>query len=53
MDGEAISLFEKLDGRAIFWTFLAGVAAGFVAVVVDIYVLNKVESAAGIAVTQY
>ena len=51
--GEAVSLLDKLDGSGILITFAVFVAVGFVAAYVDMYVISKVETMAGIAPTQY
>ena len=49
----AISLLDKLDGSGIVITFAVFVAVGFVAAYVDMYVISKVETMAGIAPATY
>jgi len=53
MTSEAVSLLDKLDGTGIFLTFLVFVAVGFTAAYVDMYVISKVETMAGVAPTSY
>ena len=53
LDGEAVSLLDKLDGPGILITFAVFVAVGFAAAYIDMYVISKVETAAGIAPTSY
>jgi hypothetical protein len=53
MENRAVSLLEGLNGKHIVGTFLLAVAGGFLAVIVDVYVLNKLETMVGIAPTVY
>jgi hypothetical protein len=53
MQSEAVSLLDKLDGGGILITFAVFVAVGFVAAYVDMYVISKVETMAGVAPTSY
>jgi hypothetical protein len=53
LGGEAVSLLDKLDGSGILVTFLVFVAVGFTAAYIDMYVISKVETMAGIAPTTY
>ena len=53
MDSEAVSLLDKLDGPGILMTLAVFIAVGFVAAYIDMYVVSKVETAAGIAPTSY
>ena len=53
LGGEAVSLLDKLDGSGILITFAVFVAVGFVSAYVDMYVISKVETMAGIAPTAY
>lgn len=53
MQSEAVSLLDKLDGSGILITFAVFVAVGFVAAYIDMYVVSKIETAAGIAPTTY
>lgn len=53
MNSEAISLLDKLDGSGIFITFAVFVAVGFAAAYIDMYVISKVETMAGIAPSTY
>lgn len=49
----AVALLDKLDGAGILVTFAVFVAVGFVAAYIDMYVVSKVETMAGIAPTTY
>lgn len=53
MESEAVSLLDKLDGTGILITFAVFVAAGFAAAYIDMYVISKLETMAGVAPTQY
>jgi hypothetical protein len=53
MQSEAVGWLDKLDGSGILVTFAVFVAVGFVAAYVDMYVISKVESMAGVAPTSY
>lgn len=53
MEGGAISLLDKLDGSGLLLTFAVFVAVGFAAAYIDMYVVSKVETMAGIAPTAY
>jgi uncharacterized membrane protein len=46
-------LLSKLSGEHFLMAFLIAAAAGFAAVYVDVYVLNKIESMVGISATTY
>ena len=52
-DSPAVGFLDKLDGAGILVTFGVFVAVGFVAAYVDMYVISKVESMAGVAPTSY
>ena len=52
-DSPAVGLLDKLDGGGILITFAVFVAVGFVAAYVDMYVISKIETAAGVAPTSY
>jgi len=47
------SLLESLSGEHFLWAFLIAAAAGFAAVYVDVYALNKIEAMVGITPTVY
>jgi hypothetical protein len=53
MHSEAVSLLDKLDGSGIFITFAVFIAVGFAAAYIDMYVISKIESMAGVAPTSY
>lgn len=53
MEGEALSLLEKLDGKGIIITFAVFVAVGFAAAYIDMYVISKLETMASISPTSY
>lgn len=53
MQSEAVSLLDKLDGSGILITFAVFVAVGFFAAYIDMYVISKVETMAGVAPTSY
>jgi len=53
MQSEAVSLLDKLDGSGIVLTFAVFVAVGFAAAYIDMYVISKVETMAGVAPTSY
>lgn len=53
MQSEAVSLLDKLDGSGILITFAVFVAVGFAAAYIDMYVISKVETMAGVAPTSY
>lgn len=53
MNSEAVGLLDKLDGSGILITFAVFVAVGFAAAYIDMYVISKVETMAGIAPTTY
>jgi hypothetical protein len=53
MQSEAVGFLDKLDGSGILITFAVFVAVGFAAAYIDMYVISKVESMAGVAPTSY
>lgn len=53
MQSEAVSMLDRLDGSGILITFAVFVAVGFVAAYIDMYVISKVETMAGIAPSTY
>ena len=48
-----VTILEEIEGGHLLMIFLGAVAAGFVAVYVDAYLVSKVESAVGITPTAY
>lgn len=52
-DSQAVSFLDKLDGSGILVTFAIFVAVGFAAAYIDMYVVSKVETMAGIAPATY
>jgi uncharacterized membrane protein YuzA (DUF378 family) len=53
LNNEAVSLLDKLDGSGIIITFAVFVAVGFAAAYIDMYVISKLETMAGVAPTTY
>jgi hypothetical protein len=53
MQSEAVSLLDKLDGSGILITFAVFVAVGFAAAYIDMYVVSKLETMAGVAPATY
>lgn len=53
MEGGAVGLLDKLDGSGLLLTFAVFVAVGFAAAYIDMYVISKVETMAGIAPSSY
>lgn len=53
MQSEAVSLLDKLDGSGLLITFAVFLAVGFAAAYIDMYVISKVETMAGIAPSTY
>lgn len=53
MTSEAVSMLDRLDGTGILVTFAVFVAVGFAAAYIDMYVVSKVETMAGIAPATY
>jgi uncharacterized membrane protein YuzA (DUF378 family) len=53
MQSEAVNLLDKLDGSGILITFAVFVAVGFAAAYIDMYVISKLETMAGVAPTTY
>lgn len=51
--GGAVALLDKLDGSGILVTFAVFVAVGFAAAYIDMYVISKLETMAGVAPTSY
>jgi hypothetical protein len=52
-DNSAVSFLDRLDGSGILVTFAVFVAVGFAAAYIDMYVISKVESMAGVAPSSY
>jgi len=48
-----VPLLDKLDAGGILVTFAVFVAVGFAAAYIDMYVVSKVETMAGIAPATY
>jgi hypothetical protein len=53
VNSEAVSLLDKLDGSGILITFAVFVAVGFASAYIDMYVISKLETMAGVAPTTY
>lgn len=49
----AVGLLDKLDGTGIILTFAVFVAVGFASAYIDMYVISKLETMAGVAPTSY
>lgn len=52
-ENSAVSLLDRLDGSGILVTFLVFLAVGFAAAYIDMYVVSKLETMAGVAPTSY
>ncbi len=52
-DNAAVGLLDKLDGSGILITFAVFVAVGFAAAYIDMYVVSKLETMAGVAPATY